>query len=92
MDKFEEENTRKLPAGSVKFDIGFIEDADESRVELCVNDECQVKLTIDEARSLAIRIIMAANRAEVRDNLKRHAINLSRADAKPGWLQQALAR
>jgi hypothetical protein len=54
-----------------------------------------MKLTYEDARTLAIRIISAANRAEIRSNLKRNSMKLSRtneAETRSGWFHQAFVK
>jgi hypothetical protein len=51
---------------SVDFEFGLTEDDDSKQVEFSVNNDYRIRLTIDEARLLAIKIIQAANQADVK--------------------------
>jgi len=85
----------KKPSDSARIDITLTEEENASRVMFSVNSDCQLTLTFEEARLLAIRIIMAANRAETRSNLKRNRMSLSpttETAAKAGWFNQAFAK
>lgn len=80
---------------SNKLDITLSEDQSGDLIVFSVNSDCQIKLTYEDARQLAIRIISAANRAEIRSNLRRNSMGLSRstdAATKAGWFHQAFAK
>lgn len=86
----------KEPSESAQnIDISLTEDDNGNFVVFSLNSDCQIKLTLEEARSLAIRLIMATNRAETRSNLMQSSVNLSRkaqAATKVGWFHQAFAK
>jgi hypothetical protein len=52
-------------------DIRQLEDNDASYVGIWIGNECRLKLAIDEARLLAIRIIKETNQAEIRSRTRR---------------------
>lgn len=78
-------------------DIGLKEDTQgRDRVELTLQDTCTLALTPHQARVLATELIMAVNRAEVRNNLK-HSQNMVRgnqalAGHRRGLFSQAFAK
>jgi hypothetical protein len=85
----------KTPLDSSRFDITLTEDEIGNLIVFSVNSDCQMKLTYEDARTLAIRIISAANRAEIRSNLKRNSMKLSRtneAETRSGWFHQAFVK
>ncbi len=78
-------------------DIGLKEDAHgRDRVELTLQNECTLTLSPHQARVLATELIMAVNRAEVRNNLK-HSQNVVRGgsvgtEPRRGLFGQAYAK
>lgn len=86
----------ELDAGKV-LDIGLKEDAQgRDRVELALEGECTLTLSPHQARVLATELIMAVNRAEVRNNLK-HSQNMVRGvpsavESRRGFFGQAYAK
>ncbi len=67
----------EIESGAV-LDINLKEDAHgRDRVELALQGGCTLNLTPHQARVLATELIMAVNRAEVRNNL-RHSQNMVR--------------
>jgi hypothetical protein len=91
----DEKGSLRTPNVSAKIDIALTDDDNPNHVLISVDSECRMKLTFEEARFLAIRIITAANQAEVRSFLKGAKGKpppATNAAAKPGWFLQALAR
>jgi hypothetical protein len=87
----------ELETGST-LEISLKEDAQgRDRVELTLQQgqSCSLNLTPHQARVLATELIMAVNRAEVRNNLK-HSQNMVRgakpAEPKRGLFGQAFAK
>ncbi|MCA1979261.1 MAG: hypothetical protein LDL19_08500 [Thiobacillus sp.] len=86
----------ELESGNV-LDIKLKEDAQgRDRVELALQGDCTLSLTPHQARVLATELIMAVNRAEVRNNLK-HSQNVVRggqfgSDQRRGLFHQAFAK
>lgn len=86
----------ELESGSA-LDINLKEDAQgRDRVELSLEGSCTLNLTPHQARVLATELIMAVNRAEVRNNLK-HSQNMVRGGQvapghKRGLFNQAFAK
>lgn len=86
----------EIEAGAV-LDINLKEDDHgRDRVELALQGSCTLNLTPHQARVLATELIMAVNRAEVRNNLK-HSQNMVRsgqptAEHKRGAFSQAFAK
>ena len=85
----------ELESGNV-LDIKLKEDAQgRDRVELALQGDCTLNLTPHQARVLATELIMAVNRAEVRNNLKRgHNLvrNAPAGEFKRGQFNQAYAK
>lgn len=77
-------------------DITLEEDAaGEGRVMVKMTDKCELNLSSHQARILATELIMVANRAEVRENLKRNENMVrknSTSDQPRGFFQQAFAK
>jgi hypothetical protein len=79
-----------------RLDINLKEDDQgRDRVELALQEGCTLNLSPHQARVLATELIMAVNRAEVRNNLK-HSQNMVRgaqsAEQKRGLFSQAYAK
>jgi hypothetical protein len=89
-------NMIELETGNT-LDIALKEDAlGRDRVELTLQGQgCSLNLTPHQARVLATELIMAVNRAEVRNNLK-HSQNMVRGaqptEPKRGLFSQAFAK
>jgi hypothetical protein len=80
-----------------KLEVNLNEDAQgRERVVLATQShDCTLTLTPHQARVLATELIMAVNRAEVRNNLKRsHNMvrNGEKAESKRGLFHQAFAK
>ena len=84
----------ELKAGK-SLEVALREDAqDGDRVVISLQSQgCEVDLTPHQARVLATELIMAVNRAEVRNNLKQSQ-HMTRGDAaqKRGLFSQAFAK
>lgn len=86
----------ELESGST-LDITLKEDGQgRDRVQLALQGDCTLNLTPHQARVLATELIMAVNRAEVRNNL-RHSQNMVRGgqvatEHKRGLFHQAFAK
>ena len=72
----------EIESGAV-LDINLKEDSHgRDRVELALQDGCTLNLTPHQARVLATELIMAVNRAEVRNKLKQSQ-NMVRSSQPP---------
>ncbi|MGA7178688.1 MAG: hypothetical protein WBX11_03735 [Thiobacillaceae bacterium] len=90
-----EGNPPEAPLDRAVIDIGLAEEGDANHVLISVDREWRMKLTFEEARFLVIRIITAANQAEVRCMLKGtkgEPPPATKAAPKAGWFLQAFAR
>jgi hypothetical protein len=84
----------ELESGN-SLDINLKEDAQgRDRVELTLLGGCTLNLTPHQARVLATELIMAVNRAEVRNNLKKNqnAVRSVQVEQKRGLFSQAFAK
>jgi len=85
----------ELESGAA-LDIALKEDAQgRDRVELAVQAQCTLSLTPHQARVLATELIMAVNRAEVRNSLKSGQSMVRSAqggEPRRGLFSQAYAR
>jgi hypothetical protein len=76
-------------------DVALTGDGNPNHVLISVDSECQMQLTFEEARQLAIRMITAANQAEVQCMLKARQRNLTlatRRAPKGGGFLRVFAR
>jgi hypothetical protein len=95
MNAVHEQGSLDVQPESSKFDISLTEDENGNLIVFSIDNDCKLKLTYEDARVLAIRIISAANRAEIRSNLKRNNMKLARTSEpqrKSSGLHQAFAK
>ena len=85
MNTSHEGNAIDVGLFSAPIDVALAEEGNASIVLISVNSvirECQMQLTFEEARQLAIRIITAANRAEIQCMIKARQRNLTLATGR----------
>ncbi len=74
MNSANERDLSKEQDYSAKFDVSLTEDGEGNFLLLSLGNDCQVKLTADEARYLVNRVIENINRVECREKHKRDAM------------------